>query len=325
MTKLTYFLVWVAAANYASASLFGADEKKAEATTAQPVPREEVLQTVRLKHRDAASVANTIREVTHLPVSVLPIGGDLIVVAGTASAVQSIVEKYIPSIDVPGAGYSAATSTFLPVLHYPIGELMDLARTVAPKASIAIDELNRNIVVNGSEQAVTALRELLKQVDLPTKSVTVHFFFIRAGKPTGDTKDAALPSALQPIAKTLSDNGFSQPALLAPLMVTAQEGEKFESKSVFRSDSAGSGTDVLEFWVQGSVRLQPGEEVAQLRVNARMGGIVEPGRADYGPTFELNTSLAAKIGNYVILAAAPSSTSLGSAVALVVRIVPSAN
>ncbi len=295
---------------------------KQEVAAPQTGVRDEVIMTVRLNHTEAPTLAMTLRELTVLPVNLMPVGNDRLVVSGTAAAVQTVVEKYVPAIDVPGTGESATTAAFLKVQHYPIDELMGLVHTVAPKGRVGLDELNRTLVVNATEPAVIAVRELLKQIDRPAQSVTLQFYFLRAAKP-GDAKTETLPPALQPIGQALAENGFAQPVLMAPIIVMAQEGEKFESRSVFSPAATGGGSEMLEFFVDGSVRLQSAGEVAQLALRARMGGVIRLADAHLEPAFELHTSLAMKVGQYVILGAAPSSTARGDGVALVVRAEPS--
>ena len=82
-----------------------------------------------------------------------------------------------------------------------------------------------------------------------------------------------------------------------------------------------TGRDDLEFSVEGTARLSVGGDDAWLTVRGRVSGkYIRKQGADGETYFELDTTVATKLGNYVILAAAPSSTASGDAVALVVRL-----
>jgi len=320
MNKTTRTFVGAMVAHLLFVGILGAaDPPKPESTAPRTGP-EPVIRTVRLSHTDAGVVAHALKNFGDLPVQVEPIGNDRLLVRGTEEVVRNVVDKYIPTIDVPGRNASSS-AVFLPVRHYPIGELTHLLNTVAPHTKIGLDELNRLLVVNANEPSVSAIRELLQQVDRPLRSATLQFYFLKAERATSATpRGGELPAALQPIGKTLTENGFGQSSLLAPIIVAAQEGEEFESHSVLRTEGDTKGSDVLAIGIKGTVHVQPGAEVVLLRVEARLAGIVEAGQADYGPTFELETSLTARAGGFVILAAAPSSLSPQGAVALAVRV-----
>jgi hypothetical protein len=246
---------------------------------------------------------------------------DRLVVCGSASDVRTMLEKYVPAIDVPGSSPASSAATFLRFQHYPVHDLMDLVRTVAPKGRVGIDEVNQTLVINAGEPAVAAVRELLHQIDRPLQSVSMQFFFLRAAKPGADGKQPALPQALQPVAQTLAENGFSRPTLLAPIIVVAEEGSRFESRSVLHVETEGWNNELLNFEVAGSVRLQSSGGIAHLALEAKVAGLSRAWANDVEPAFELQTSLALKVGQYLVLSAAPSSTLAGDGVALVVRVV----
>lgn len=280
------------------------------------------LKVVTLKHADAHSVDATLKQLD-VPLSSSVTGPQTIVLRGDPPEIQKVIDTLIAAVDVPGVtGKSARSPEVIPVRHYPIKEVGGLVRSVAQRASLAIDETRHTIVVDGTEEERRAIREVLKQIDWPTRSAKVHFFFLRAGiGGTASEKETPLPPDLQPIAKTLVHNGFARLSLIAPIVIGVEEGQRFESKTRLHLGEEAAGHDDLQFSVEGVVRLASGADDAWLTLRGRMVGKYSRIKdAEAETVFELETSVATKLGNYVILAAAPSSTASGDAVALVVRL-----
>ena len=283
------------------------------------------LKVVALKHADAHSVVSALNQLG-VPMSASAAGPQTVVLGGHPTDVQKVIDTVISAIDVPSvAGGSARSAEIIPVRHYPIKEIGGLAWNVAPKAKLGIDEVRRTIVVNGTEDEKRAVRELLKQIDWPTRSAKVHLYFLRGaiGGATSE-KELQLPADLLPIGKTLAQNGFSRLSLIAPIVIGVEEGQRFVSKGRIQLDGDAAADD-LTFNVEGVVRLAAGGDDASLTLRGRMDGEYSRNkdkdtRTDAKTIFELDTSVATKLGNYVILAAAPSSTASGDAVALVVRL-----
>lgn len=288
-----------------------------------PAPfADSILKVVTLKHADANSVVSTLRQLG-FPLAATTTGPQTVVLRGSPADVQKVIDTLIAAIDVPGAAEGSARSPeVIPVRHYPIKEVGSLVSKVLQKGSLAIDETRRTIVVNGTEEERRAIREILKQIDWPTRTAKVHFYFLRAtiGGATSE-KDALLPPDLLPIGKTLAQNGFGRLSLIAPIVIGVEEGQRFESKGRLHLDGDTAGADDLIFNVGGTARLATTGDDAALTLRCRMNGEYSRSKdADTETIFELDTAIVTKLGNYVILAAAPSSTASGDAVALVVRL-----
>lgn len=281
-----------------------------------------ILKVFTLKHTDANSVVTMLKQLD-VPLSVSATGPQTVVLRGTPERVQAIIDILISAVDLPSvAGSSVRSAEIIPVRHYPIKEIGGLARNVAPKASMGIDEARRTIVVNGTEDEKRAVRELLQQIDRPTRSAKVNLYFLRGaigGSPS--EKEPPLPPDLLPIGKTLAQNGFGRLSLIAPIVIGVEEGQRFESKAQLHIGDEAAGRDDLMFSVEGTARLAAGGDDAWLTVRGRVSGKYSRVQEAGGETiFELDTTVATKLGSYVILAAAPSSTAAGDAVALVVRL-----
>ncbi len=293
---------------------------------AQPSNRadagDRTLKVVTLKHADANSVVSTLKQLD-VPLSASATGPQTVVLRGSPAEVQKVIDTLIAAIDVPGVvGGSARSPEVIPVRHYPIKEVGGLVRSVAQRASLAIDETRHTIVVDGTEEERRAIREVLKQIDWPTRSAKVHLYFLRGAiGGASSEKEMQLPADLLPVGKTLAQNGFGRLSLIAPIVIGVEEGQRFESKGRLHLDGDAAAADDLTFNVEGVVRLASGADDAWLTLRGRMLGKYSRNKdAEEETVFELDTSVATKLGNYVILAAAPSSTASGDAVALVVRL-----
>jgi hypothetical protein len=180
------------------------------------------------------------------------------------------------------------------------------------------------LVATAGAPAMEAVRQLVEKLDRPPESLTVHLFFLRSriGKAT-DTSGKELPAAgLRQVVVALAQNGFADPKLVAPVVVTTDEDQWFESSSRHQPCGECPVTEDLSFYVRGRARLQSAEDIVQVNINAVMKGkYQDSGTLAAGDVnFEVNTTIATELGNYVILAAAPSSTAQGDAIALAVKV-----
>ncbi len=293
----------------------------------QPPPPDIVTKVIELAHLDAYEAAHAIGELP-LPVSAVGMGETKLVLSGTSKDIQRVLEDLITPLDVPTAGGSSKMITeFLPLAGIRTDDLMSALRTVTTgtPTRLAIDEINRMLVVRGTSDAIAEIKGLLAQLEKPVKSLTLHFSFIRTSIGKRDTTDLApLPNALKPVAKTLEENGFANPSLMAPVVVVANEGQRFESESALRTVYDEQALEEnLVFTVTGGARLQEDRNLVHLNVDAKIQGEYldeSEGIANGEAHFHAATTIAAKLGSYVILAAAPGSTARGDTIALVVRV-----
>ena len=103
-------------------------------------------------------------------------------------------------------------------------------------------------------------------------------------------------------------------SLLAPLTARAQEGARF-SATGYLAYPEGKG---LQFSVEGDIR-----GIAQSStVSSRITAAVESEDPELGGRliFSIETTLVSPLGDYVVLATAPSSNATYDVVALVVRV-----
>ncbi|MFQ5461072.1 MAG: hypothetical protein ACE5E5_00425 [Phycisphaerae bacterium] len=249
-----------------------------------------------------------------------PLGHNRMVVSGLRGDVDYALNEVLPKLEAPEDTDVKVRSIRLS--KYPPGEMLELVRNLATFTTlrVAVDEINRNLIVRGNDEDFAQIQQLVEWVDQPTEALTLHFYFIRAtvgggvGGATGD-----LPDNLQPIIGTMSANGFSEMSMLATVMIHADEGSHFQQTSTLRSGS-GEGADELEIRVGGAARLDANGSAVQLEVRATLVGEGFTGVNERNTQFELETEVALKLNGYAILAAGPGSTADGNALAIVVHV-----
>lgn len=295
--------------------------------------------TVHVHHLGHTTGDVVIEALQALDLSVLAAkaGPNMVVLQGSEEDIQKAI-GVIAHMDNPETMLDEGLDTAVFRLAIePTSDLINLVDTIveSPRSGIALDEVSRMLVVRATDAEIRAVEELIEKIDRPRESLMVYFFFIGATIGGTSTSDGSqLPPALTPIAKTLSDNGFGSLLLLAPITVVAHGSQEFDSDSTLRlgdkpsavsTDEQTEGAaeeNYLTFSVEGVARLEPDDETVQLTVEASIYGKFpdEELHGSFDANFNVDTTIALKLDSYVILAASPSSTAHGNAVALVVRV-----
>jgi hypothetical protein len=245
---------------------------------------------------------------------------------------QDIAEaaRLIAELDRPAESSEQQPSTALMAVHsYPVEELasivIDTFHRSGSRAAVAADTVSGRLVVRGSSKDVQEIRDIVAKMDQPRTTYTLEMFFLQGtiGGAAAPDGAAPLPESLRPVATTLQQNGFASLSLLAPITVHVDGGREFQHSSR-QERSAGTAREELTFRVSGSLRSPGGEGAMSLelatyvvgRVIPSEPGLSEPASLQY---FAVETDVSLVPGRYVLLAAAPSTTSQGSAMALVIR------
>jgi hypothetical protein len=261
-------------------------------------------------------------------------GGELYswaAVQGTGRVVlrgeQSVVDNalnLIREVDVEDAAQESLdeVTEYLPVRTYPMERVTPLLQGLnvnMRRLNAAVDHVNRQLILTGEKNEVGAVKQLLAQVDQPESTLALHFFFIHSAVgPASDPEYLDLPESLLPTAKALVENGFENPKLMGLLIVRANSTQEFESN--WAQDQEVDGAQRLQFNLKGTAQVQRGSDTVQLGVTAQMRGHRATRDQPVATVFELESTLSVKLGSYVVLAAAPSTTESGSAIALAVRV-----
>ena len=184
---------------------------------------------------------------------------------------------------------------------------------------VGLDTVHRRLVLSGSDAERAAVRDLVRQLDQPLRTINMSFVFIRGDIVAGSRAAGGLPQALSAVEKALADTGFSNMSVMATFAVRCDLGKSFETTSQ-QNDKEG-GMETLEYVLHGAADMQPGGGHVQLEVGAYMkGGLRKTDGPPVRSEFQIETGLSLPLDKYVVLAAAPSTTDEGSAVALAVRV-----
>jgi hypothetical protein len=300
----------------------------ADAVHGQEEP-EVVVAVIGLEHANPQVVARIIHELGTDVYTVVPNPEPpQILVQGPEEAVQQ-TRELVRQIDVPIPEEEERIETaFIPVSSYPLEEMFRvLAQSLQQSGEfrLAIDTVNQRVVVTGTPDKIQMTRQFVEQLDRPDRALALNFFFISGaigGKQDLDPK--RIPKPLMPISETLLASGLGDLSLMAPMTVRTSDGREFESRGMLRIEVEGALDELLTFEVEGSVRTDADSRQVRVEMRARMYGHTAPEkRRETTAEFELETTLTAQLGQYVVLAAAPSSTASGDLVALVVQVTES--
>ncbi|MCH7872982.1 MAG: hypothetical protein IID33_14905 [Planctomycetes bacterium] len=338
MRRFTYAIA--IATVLAAASTSGAaalqDAKKTSAAGASQ-KADQVIEIISLEHTEANSVVRIVQNIIGSRV-VADSRTNSLIISGTTEIVAR-VKTLVAQLDIEvraAANTDRQTRYFETTL--PIdGSTLKLVHSIISKGTrIAAD--GKMLVVQGSQQDLAEVAALVKKLNetaatrkspiesASPRSIQTNFYFISMSLVKGaSTKGAApLPAALKPVADALAENGFYSPSLLAPLFVNAKEVSRGDNFQI--SGQAGD----IKIRVRGSVGQSGSPDSVEMSVTAELTvpkfveGISSKGvkfrqRSGSQSLFDIETRLNVKLGDYVVLAAAPSSFGDGRAIALVVR------
>jgi Bacterial type II/III secretion system short domain len=263
-----------------------------------------------------------------LPVRVTAVGNKQIMIRGQKAAVEHVLTSVVKVLDVPETDEGDVITAILPL---PTGlrrasDVLALIRAgveSGQRARIAVDDRTRTLVVRARPEEIETIKAVFAHLAKPTRAVLIECFFIRGKLSAGQDDNSPLPAHLSSVGQALGENGLTNLELLAPMMISAQEGMQFESEAVFGEtfpDTTGIGGE-MGISVEGTVQVGSDGQVAELTIQSRVRGDYRNHATVDGKTeFILETSVAVPIGDYAILAAAPSSTASGDVIALAVRV-----
>jgi len=288
----------------------------------------EPIRVVNLSFISAGHLTEAMQQLD-LPVSIAAVNEQQIMIRGHAKLVDYVIASVVKVLDIPDTNRAITKTTVLPVSANSTSKanllaMIDVAVTPSPFTRIAYDPNSQSLVVRAPSSDIKNIQVVLDRLAKPSRALLVECFFIRANLGTGgDKNESRLPKHLASVGSALASNGLTNLELLAPMMVHSQEGQGFETKATFNEkiphDNEHSG--VMDFHIRGNVKLSADKQVAEVTIKAVVHGGFSNESTHQGRTgFEVETSVATPIGDYAILAAAPSSTAFGDVIALVIRV-----
>ena len=286
---------------------------------AQEEQDEDVTKVVTIAHADARTIAEAVGNIDPW-IEVTAAGPHLLLIRGPKSEVERVVRDVVEPMEEPQTGRASGSQpAFIPLPRTPSRDFSSMALAMLDperRSSIAIDNANRLLAVRGTEAEVEAIRQLVSQLNRPKKSIGIHCFFLSGRLGSGGSNGGKkLPDDLEPVAAILDKSGLGGASLLAPVIVMTNDGERFSTQSALEVTDDSGDIENLSFRITGRASLDAGSAV-QLEVK----GIVV-GTDAKDTRYQIETTVSTKIGSYVVLAAAPSTTLVGDYIALVVRVV----
>lgn len=256
-----------------------------------------------------------------------------VVVRGPRSEVLATIEM-LRAIDASQESGSKARTTQVVNVDYISDHFLDLLREVmsSPWSHLAYDEDTGVLAMRGTAQEIDTARKLLEEAQLAMRASLGHamdegralmmnFYFIKARfqPDPDDPPSPPLPDILTPVAAAMEEHGFYQPGLLASLMVRTEAGEAFEAQGTIPSEESRP----IRVEVNGMTISGSGPRPLELQVSAQVAKPAGAGLGESQPmitVFQLDTQIRVQLGEFVVLAATPSTAGMFDAIALVVRV-----
>ncbi len=322
-------LCWLFAAvlSASTTSLAIAQEAKGKQNPASVIQMDPV-RIVNLSFISAYQLVDSMRELG-LPIKAIAVGEHQIMLRGRAELVEHILATIVSVLDVADTDRMKVTTA---VLSAPIGptssknllNMFSVSTTRGGQTQIAYDEGSQTLLVRAPQGEIDEIKGVLDQLAKPSRPILLECFFIRATLegPNGKT-DSKLPKILSSVGTALEASGLTSLELLSPMMVHSQEGEHFETGATFgdRHQETVESRGQMDFRVTGSAKLSEDGGTAEIAIEANVQGLYHNQREKDGQTgFQVSTSVATPVGDYAILAAAPSSTASGDVIALAIRV-----
>ena len=333
MRRFTYAIA-IATVLAAASTSGAAAYQDAQQTGVRRVSRnaDQIIEIITLEHTKANSIVRIVGSVSGARV-VADSRTNSLIIAGSAEIVAK-VKTLVGQLDIAvraGSKTDRVTRYFETTLPIDDSTLELVDSIISEGTSIAAD--GKLLIVQGSIQdleEVEALVNKLNETAATRKSpfesanprtIQTNFYFISMSlRDDAPAEDAApLPSALKAVTAALAESGFYNPSLLAPLFVSVKEvtrGDRFQ---------INGQADNITIRVHGNVRTTGSPDSVEMGVSAKLTASQyenvsgSPGRIVNRTIFDIDTRLNVKLGDYVVLAAAPSSSGDGRAIALVVR------
>lgn len=245
----------------------------------------------------------------------------------------SRVEQLIAQLDRPMEKEApSGISSRLVALQFRSSDELAKAAQMALELSdrslrILADSARNNIIITGRESSMALADDLIRHLDTPTPTAQLEFALFHADltRPVGA---GSLPEDLANVGKELAKLGEYK--LLGRLSTVALEREPFEVEGSIGRELSVEISGMLVHAAADGVRLRLNARMWLIRADAGVSG-QSPPRTSSQPTgarggdspigeFRVQSTLIARIGDTVIVGAAPAGWKPGESAVLVVRV-----
>lgn len=232
---------------------------------------------------------------------------------GLAEHVVGMASK----IDVPGNEAKSSQDVVVHMLRhrFPNELVQSLNMTLGrSELRVAADMSSSAIVLSGPKSEIDAAVATIEALDQMSPPAQLEFSFFGASskKPEGDSDRDTLemPEDLKKVASEISR--FGRIEFLGRLTATATQSESFVI-------TGGMGRRV-HVEINGEVVACPTDGPVKLKIRSKM--MLSDAGEKPGPVFNLETSIAAKRGDYVVIGSAPAGWEPGESAILVLHARP---
>ncbi|MFQ5429806.1 MAG: secretin N-terminal domain-containing protein [Phycisphaerae bacterium] len=291
------------------------------------VPRGEA-RVFDLKYAAAADVANIIRRVSNLSAIAEDRYNRIIVVAteDQIPAVQGLIAK----LDTPPPPPEDESDFEIVLLKNRSAR--DLAAYLSDTfnsrhsrpLNVVADETRAALLLRGASSILDRCRKVIGELDRPAPTANLEFVFFSA-KRSADSSSSTIPPDLKELSGDL--RRFGRVELVGRLSTVATQGEKFQI--------VGRVSNLLGTDIEGRLVAATADSVKvalQSRMSLTRPAVPRPAadetekevRRPSGrpPEFYLNTVIAMKRGDYVLLGSAPNGWAPGESAILALYAAP---
>jgi hypothetical protein len=250
-----------------------------------------------------------------------------IIYAGPEDTLPQVTEL-LGEVDLPAGDAESYKLTMIAVRNRHVEEVADqvmkmLAGRSVRDVRVAADKGRSVLLIRAPKSVAEMAQSVVDELDLPAGSVTLEFTFFRADLNRKESLSPIPPDLLQ-VAEELRRFGALE--LMGRLSTIATEGDKF----AVGGNTSGNGQEVQ---VRGELLRASSDNAVSLKLMARMQldrqNVPPPPSAEKGedkgtsgprPSYELDTSVQTKRGDYVVLGSAPTGWAPGESVILVLHV-----
>jgi hypothetical protein len=286
-----------------------------------------------LQHAACVEVTETLRGVFFKVMFVPYPYGNMVLYSGPEETVPAVA-KLIEELDVPVGGPKTPGLVMIPLQHRRADEVYDqLGKMLGGGRDVRIsaDKSQSMILVSGGDAVADSARRIIQELDKPRASASLEFVLFRAD-PSSDPRSRKIPPDLAPATEELQRFGALE--LMGRMTAVAVEHEVFAvvggiSKNLsyirLRGELISASADG-SVWIR--VTAKSGLDIQKLPKN----DVSEPDSGDDKPkplppqagdsTFELETTVRAERGHYIVVGSAPSGWAPGESLVLVMYVRP---
>ena len=300
----------------------GSSEKETGAS-GRRTPKPVAVRMYLLSHARADQIAPLLQRLIRNCQIVTDSRTNSIIVSGDAMQFAAF-EDLLGDLDVDVGSKSQATSDveIIPIKNRIVADIADRIVDVFERSSdhanwsVAADNSRNSLLLRGRLPFLESARAIAHQLDTPAATIQLDFAFFRAD--LNDTQaSGAVPQDLAEVTEELKR--FGRYEIVGRLATVAVEGQEFSIEGSIgdEMDVRISG-DLKKAAPDGAVRLNVGAHLRLMQASSSEDG-AKRGRLKTS-AFEVNTTLATRRGDTIVIGTAPAGWKAGESAILVVHV-----